>query len=106
MRRWLLLLGGWLVWTAHFAAVYAAASVFDLGPGADAPASRWLVGGLTLAAMAADAALLLLAARPPAFLKGDDDAELSAFFRALGGLGAALSLLAVAWQGLPALVGH
>lgn len=106
MRAWFFLLGGWLVWTAHFAGAYLIASLFDVAGDASAPGSRWAVGVLTLACLVANGVLLLMALRPPPFLRQHPDAELAGLLRSVGGLGAALSAAAVVWQGLPALVGN
>lgn len=92
MRRWVLLLGGLLVWAAHFFALYIIASLF---PG-DA-AARWLALVVTLAALAAGGAILWLNLR-----KQSDSFDRWA--RGLGAAGAALSLVAVLWQALPAFL--
>ena len=47
MRAWLLLLQGFLVWTAHFFGLYIAASLF---PGT--ALAEWLTVALTLVAFA------------------------------------------------------
>ena len=106
MKRWLYLTGGLLIWTIHFAGVYAIASVFDVIASADAPASRWTTAALTAACLIGAGALLAWSIRGPAFLRADRDPELAAFWRTVGGLGAAFALVAIAWQGLPALIGH
>ena len=92
MRAWLIMLGGMIVWTAHFFALYALASVF--GSGATARLGTALV---TLACLAADLALLKLCLR---LIRRDRDLQGS-----LGAFGAALSIVAVLWQGLPAAIG-
>ena len=102
MRRWLFMLAGLIVWAVHFMGVYAIASVADVVAEADATPALWAVGGLTLACAAADGLILAAAARRPA--KCEDD--LTPFVRSIAGLGGGLSLAAVLWQGLPALIGH
>lgn len=92
MRQWAILLGGLVVWAAHFFAAYIAASLF---PGSDT--ARWLTAGATVAALAADGAILLWTLRAPGV-------GLDRWIRQLGAIGATLSLVAVLWQGLPALL--
>jgi hypothetical protein len=88
------MLGGMLVWAAHFLAIYALASIF--GSGATA---RVGVGLVTAAALAADVALLSLCVRA---IRADAPSPIAAW---LGATGAALSTISVAWQGLPAAIG-
>lgn len=95
MGRWTLALGGLLVWTAHFFLSYGAASIF---PGS--PVAIVLAILVTLAALVAGAALLWLSIVRTR--RGADQFE-----RWLGWLGAgtaSLALIAVLWQGLPALL--
>nr|WP_314444274.1 hypothetical protein [uncultured Sphingomonas sp.] len=95
MRAWLLLLSGLIVWTAHFFAIYIAASVF---PGSSL--ANWLTGLLTLVALALLAAAVFLSKRRT----GDhDDDSLSRWLDSLALLGIALSAVAILYQGLPAL---
>lgn len=105
MTRWLYLLGGPLVWLAHFSGVYLAASIADVAGRADQPAALWTVGALTLVGLLANAALVAWAYRGARFLDGMDD-DLAGFWRAAGAGGALLSAISVLWQGLPALLGH
>lgn len=100
MRRWLFMLGGLLVWAAHFAGVYAIASVADVVAHASAPAARALIGAFTLVCVLAAAGIAVVAARRRT---GDAQERFSASLAALGG---ALAAVAILWQGLPALVGH
>jgi hypothetical protein len=90
MRSWLILLGGLLVWTVHFFGLYAIAEI--------APHSA-LVLGLTAVCVAADLWLLRGSRRLPA------REAFSAWRRSVATGGALLSLVAVGWQALPALVG-
>lgn len=94
MKRWLLILGGLLIWAAHFLGAYAAASIF---PGE--PAANILALVATVAALGADGILLW-------FTLGRARVASDAFegwtWR-LGATSAALSLVAVLWQGMPAL---
>ncbi len=96
MRAWLFLLSGLLIWVVHFFGVYLIGSVF---PGT--AAARWLVGILTLACLAGAAFFLsLLAAR---WRSGGD--PLSRWKDMLGLMGCGLALPAIAFQGLPAILG-
>lgn len=90
MKTWLTLLGGLLVWTVHFFGLYA---IGEIAPHAG------LVIGFTVFCLAADIWLLLFIRRLP----GDD--AFAAWRRSVASIGAGLSLLAVCWQGLPALAG-
>lgn len=92
MRTWLVLLGGMIVWAVHFFGLYALASV--LGSGVTARIGTAL---LTVACLAADVALLRACLRP-----ADGQGGLPA---TLGASGAALSIVAILWQGLPAAIG-
>ena len=95
MSRWTLLLGGLVVWAAHFFLVYAFALIF---PGTQlAVILTWVA---TVPALAADAALLWMAAGRTVTAGGDD---LDRWVLNVGGIAAGLSALAVLWQSLPAL---
>ena len=102
MGRWLYMLGGLLVWAAHFLGVYGIASVADVVDEADAPAALWAIAAYTLACGAADVALGAVAVR--ALRRGGE--RLDRFAHGLAALSAGLSLVAVIWQGLPVLVGR
>lgn len=95
MRKWALLLGGLLVWAAHFFLLYAFASVF---PGGDI--ARWLTIAVTIPALAANVAILWLASVARVDRQPD---ELDRWILDVGSAGSVLSLVAVAWQALPAL---
>lgn len=96
MRAWAHLLGGLIVWTVHFFSLYAIASTF-----LTTVLARLLAGGVTLACLAADALLLASAFRPPGNARLD---SFERWMRMLAGLIAAISLIAVLWQGLPVLL--
>lgn len=102
MRRWLFMLGGLLIWALHFAGVYAIASVADVVQDAGVPAARALVGAFTaVCALAAAGVALAGLRRRTATL----DAQ-QRFSNSLAVLGGALGVVAILWQGLPALIGH
>ena len=101
MRSWLFLLGGLLVWAAHFIGVYAIVSVADVVARANAPAALTVAGLFTLVCALADGWLLRLAWRR-ARSAGDSTDR---FVATLAGLGAGVSLIAVLWQGFPVLIG-
>lgn len=96
MRQWLVLLGGMLVWTAHFFAVWTAASLF---PGQDLAA--WLTILLTLAGLLATA---LLGRRAWAGWQQNADDEIAHWISGIALLGNALAAVAILYQGLPALL--
>jgi hypothetical protein len=89
MTSWLLLLGGLLVWTVHFFGLYAVA---EFGPSITA------ILVLTAICLVADLGVLAGAQR----LRRHDG--FSSWRRSVALGGAALSLVAVVWQALPALV--
>lgn len=94
MGGWPTLLGGMLVWAAHFFALYAFGSIW----GSSATA-RIATLAATALALAADALILvrILRQTPPD--------EFSRWTRSLGLTGCALAALAILWQALPALIG-
>ncbi len=96
MRAWTLMLGGLPVWAAHFFLLYGVASIF---PGREI--AYWLTIAATVPAIAADAGLLWLAALLRR--RGNAD-ELQSWVIDIAASGAGLSLLAVLWQALPALI--
>ena len=98
MRPWLFALGGLIVWTAHFLGVYAIASVADITPGAGW-GWRAVTVAFSAACLAAAGALMIVALRRrPA--QGDS----SHLLKGLAVGGAALAMIAIAWQTLPALI--
>lgn len=95
MRAWLIMFGGMAVWTVHFFSLYILASVFGSGWAARLPT---LV--LTLVALAVNVWLMVLARRRLDAAGTDRPAR---WMATMAGLAALLSLVAVLWQGLPAL---
>ncbi|MFC0205858.1 hypothetical protein [Novosphingobium soli] len=89
MSTWFILLGGLLVWTVHFFGLYAIAEI--------AP-SPLAVAALTLPCLLADAALLVRLRRLPA------RDGFGAWRRSVALGGTAISLVAVCWQALPAVL--
>lgn len=92
MLRWILLLGGLIVWTVHFFALYAVASIFlttDL--------ARALTLLITVLVLLANAGLATLTLR--IIPQQDQDRWISAV--SLWGLG--LGTIAIFWQGAVAL---
>lgn len=96
MRTWTFLLGGLLVWSIHFFSIYVIASIF-----LTTALARALTLLVTAACLAADAGLLRLAI---ARLRHDQADEFSRWVPRLAALIAGISLVAVLWQGLPALI--
>ncbi|MEJ7777265.1 MAG: hypothetical protein WKF52_07780 [Sphingomicrobium sp.] len=97
MRRWTFVLGGLLVWAAHFFLLYGFASLF---PGERLV--RTLSLAATIPALAADAALLWFGA---ARRRRADCNKLERWLAGLAILGAAISIVAVMWQALAAAIG-
>lgn len=94
MAAWRSMLGGLIVWAAHFFTLYILASVFGTSP-----AARIGTGIASLLAIAA-AIVLLRAAR-----RHDDADPLGRWMTSIKKLAAALAIVAVTWQALPALIG-
>ena len=96
MRVWSLMLSGLLLWTAHFFAVYAAASIF---PGT--ALARYITAGLTVIAAAAAAWLLW---RTGSALRDPEVEPLRAWTLKFAAAGNGLALVAILYQGAPALL--
>lgn len=99
MKTWAWMLGGLIVWSIHFLGVYLISSVADVVATADAPAWRMVGLAFSLACGATTGVLLWSAARR---MSGHD----ARFPDQVAALGAAVSLIAIAWQSLPMLLGH
>lgn len=95
MRAWSFLLGGMIVWAIHFFALYIVVSIF-----LTSMLTRVLVLAITLACLAAAGYILLRATKE---WSGSTDAP-DKWGHGLAALFAALALVAVIWQGLPALM--
>lgn len=96
MRTWRLLLGGMLVWAAHFFGAYAIASIFP----ARVAIARVLAAVLTAACLAA---LVWLTRRSIAAGRCESD-DFSRWVAWLATLLNALSFVAVLWQAFPILL--
>lgn len=96
MRAWAFLLCGLIVWAAHFFALYIAASLF---PGREA--ARWLALAATAGALAAAGWLLALSLNR---MRGAEADDLRRWTAGLAAAGCGLALVAIAYQGLPALL--
>jgi hypothetical protein len=108
LRRSLLLIGGLIIWAVHLGVVYgfnglacarrfAEAEIWGVGT------VPLFVGGTTLLALALTTVLMVVALRrDPAAARYEDETE--AFLSYSSAAVAALSLLAIAWNGLPALI--
>lgn len=95
MRTWAYLLGGLIVWTVHFFAVYVAASIF-----LTSTTARVITILVTFVCLGAAATLTL---RGWAGRIGATDPE-RRWIHTIAALSGATAFLAVAWQGLPALL--
>lgn len=96
MKAWIFLLGGLIVWAAHFFAVYAIGSLF---PGTEL--ARWLVLAVTLLGVGFAGLVLLFLVRR----RGARHDTLDRWLSVLSGSGYALAIVAITYQGLPALLG-
>lgn len=97
MGRWLLLLGGPLIWAAHFLAIYFIASLAEQLSGETGLIARALI--LAAGGVAIIAALLVLASARRLSTQN----ALDRFWRLIAQAGAVLAIIAVLWQSLPAL---
>lgn len=88
-----ILLGGLLVWTAHFFLLYGIASVWGTSS-----LSRWLTVAATIVALAAQGLILRHISRR------SSDSRSQRWVLRTGALMTALAMLATLWQGLPALL--
>ena len=95
MRAWLILLGGLLIWAAHFFALYGVASIF---PGM--ALARYLTLALTLAAGVAAGWLLLRTIRA---VRDQEADPLTSWMYRISATGSGLALVAILFQGAPAL---
>lgn len=91
MRAWAILLGGLLVWAAHFFLLYAIGEFAR-----DGAMARIAIGLLTIACLAAEFVILALCLKRPRDGFGQ-------WQRQVGALGAALGGIAIVWQALPSL---
>jgi hypothetical protein len=91
----MLLLAGLLVWAAHFFGVYIIGSLF---PGTQL--ARWLVLGVTLLGVGVVGLFLI---RPVRRMEAPAD-TLDCWLRVLARSGCALAIVAITYQGLPAIL--
>ena len=94
MGAWLVLLGGLLIWAAHFFAVYAIASIF---PGTGL--GRWLTIIATVIALVGVAWIIWQGGTSGRDVGDQFDRWIWRF----GVAAASLSFVAILWQGFPAL---
>ena len=95
MKTWRVLLGPFLIWAAHFLAVYGLASLADVSSTGAAWSFR-IVGLIGTALCGAALAVQYLRSR-----KASGEDPLSAN---LASLGFATALIAIAWQSLPLVI--
>jgi len=96
MRPWLIILGGLLIWAAHFFAIYIVASLF---PGI--AIARWLVAVLGFVALGALLLLIRSIRRRTRTTRSD---EIGHWLESLAFMGVALASAAIIYQSLPALI--
>lgn len=94
-RKWILLLGGLLIWAAHFFLLYAFASIF---PGSDT--ARWLTVAATVLGLGANGVIVRAAVSRHDEHSSDD---LEHWARQVAIPECVLSIAAVLWQGLTVL---
>jgi hypothetical protein len=92
VRSWGFLLGGLIVWTVHFFALYGIASIF-----LTTPLARLLTLAISLACLAANALLFR-------WVVGADATQIDPWVRTIALYAAGVSTLAILWQALPALL--
>lgn len=92
--------GGLLVWAAHFSGLYAFSSLADVVSTADNPA--WRLAGLAFSALCFLTSVILLGLA----LRRRRDRGRASFTDDLAALSAGVSLIAVAWQALPTVIGY
>lgn len=102
MKAWAWMMGGLLVWAAHFLGVYSLASLADVVATADDPFWRAITLAFSLVCAAAAAVLFWLAV---ARLRRAQTEDLR-FQDQLAALGAGIGLVAICWQALPTVVGY
>jgi hypothetical protein len=94
VRRWSFALGGLIAWTAHFAGVYAFASLAAQTPADDT--AVWQAAALALSIACAGSCGLLLAAAGRRLRRPRRDA--AGLMDQLAVMGAGLGLVAILWQ--------
>lgn len=95
MKAWTFLLSGLVVWAAHFFGLYVIGSLF---PGDDL--ARWLVLALTFVCLGIAGGFVFFIVRRG----GVQDDTLDRWSSSLAGAGHGLALVAIAYQGLPAIL--
>jgi hypothetical protein len=95
MRAWAYMLGGLLVWTAHFFLLYGAASIFQTSD-----TTRWITAVVTFFCLAI-AAWLAVKGWKGRQAEEDRFSRWSHWLASITGAGA---FIAVLWQGLPAIL--
>lgn len=101
MRAWLWMLGGLVVWAAHFVGLYALASLADVAARADDPAFRVAGAAFSLLCLAA---AVLIGWKAAALARRHAREDRWPHELALGAAG--VGAISVAWQSLPLIVGH
>jgi hypothetical protein len=96
VRAWAFMLGGLIVWTVHFFSIYIIASIL-----LTSNLARILTLLVTFGCLTIDGVLLARALR---HLRSANMDEFGRWNVSLAALAAAISMVAVAWQGLPAVL--
>jgi uncharacterized membrane protein (DUF485 family) len=93
MRTWAELLGGLILWTVHFFALYIVASIW-----LTTPLARGLTLAITVACLGAVAFFLIRVQRRRA------ETPMDRWVQSVASLGLGIAGIAILWQGLPALL--
>lgn len=99
MRPWAVMLGGLLVWTAHFMVIWTGSSVF-----LTSPAARLVTGSATLVALPAIAMLARAGWRRQQAQATGGQNRFGGWSAQLALLSALAGAIAIVWQALPALL--
>lgn len=97
MSRWLILLGGPLIWAGHFNLIYAINSISIQSAGESTLLARGLIAASGAVGVLGCLYVLARARRLPR------QEEFDRFSRLVAAAGALLGAIAIVWQSLPAL---
>lgn len=97
MKRWLLLMGGLLIWAAHFLGVYLISSAADVWSATDAPGPRLIGLAFSIACLAAAIGVAAVIWRR----QGASIAGAEAWEGQVGLAGALVAGISIIWQTAP-----
>lgn len=102
MKAWSWMLGGLVVWAAHFLGLYALSSTADVIATADDALWRMAGLGFSMACIMLSTAILLVAVRRLRQPKSD----IALFADQVAAAGAGVGIIAMVWQALPTVIGY